>query len=526
MSQYERNKRLIQQKREELAKSNIAMQRFEEQKGKLLASGRPPPSANAPVELTSSQSAQLKSKVFLSHGLEEQAKQQTPEGYVFGGIHQEKVPIQGPLRPGETQKYATRYIATYYPEVKEVWASKSLFGPQVTRPASEAEKQALYKRMIAGEDVSQSAEQRALTGLGIATTTAVGVTVPIAGATGLGFVVGGEGVKRAITGKDLTVEEAVALAGVGELSAVTALSVRQSLQPRFQAKIDASFQKAVENQQLYKPSLTEKLYMRSFGAKVPRLAQEVVGAGESPPVSFKMLQKGKLGAEEEAYFWGSPTPRSSEVYVAKVGGSRAKTWAGEQLIKRVSGGLSYSLIQREIQKPLSRELPYIPKEPALTEAVDVSAQGAKAASLLGITLASAIQKPKILQRALQRGELQKRSELSQRLVQSQELSQVQQQAQRQKTALVQTQSLAQILKTQQKPFTPSPLTPRTDMSRINNALARFGGGSGGEGSKYRKSYRWFFRKHPIATPAQNLAFQLGITTKRAPRHKRKRSKGR
>ena len=462
--------------------------------------------------------------------VEIEARANTPEGYTFVGIRQEKAPLVGPIQEGKERPTTSRFVAIYAPEAKEVWASKSYFGPQVTRKATESEKQELTRRYLAGENTYQSLEQRALTGFGLATTTAVGITIPLAGATGLGFVAGGEGVKRIITGKGLTLEEAISLAGIGELSAITALSVRQTLQPRAQARLDTSYRKAIENQELYQPSFSDRLLMKATGARPTRLAQEVVGAGESPPVSFKMLQKGNLGAEAESYFWDNPTPRSSQVYAAKVGSSRAKMWVGEHLIRRVSGGLSYAQIQREIEKPLDRELPFIPKEPLLTKALDVGARGVSSSSILALSATIrtvAVQKPRTLQRTLQRQQLRQRSNTVQSLVQSQELSQTQQQSLRQRTAIIQTQSLSQALKTQQKPINFAPLLPKANFRKLSPPIPRLGSGGGGRGSGLFKINRWFYKKHPVATLEQNLRNVLGSGGKSVKsKSSRKKKRGR
>lgn len=415
-------------------------------------------------------------------------------------------------------------------ESRQVEVPTQLFGPKVSyyNPATGVMTEQLTSRQgekvfvevkpataqeIWGGKASLSPHtQSAVSGLGLSTVVATGVALPVVGATGIAAVGVGEGVKRGLTGKDLTLEEAISVAGIGELTAVTALSMRQALQPKIQTKIDASYRKAIESQKLYKPSLAERLYMKMAGVKPTRLASELVGAGESPPISFKMLQKGTVSADQEAYFWDSPTPRSSEVYVAKVIGSRAKMWAGERLINRVSGGLSYALIQQEITQKVEPKLPYIPREPEIrnvqTPSIKpfipiITTSPKTSTTQRSLTLA----KPKSVQR-LQQALKQKQSQKS---ASAQVFSQTQsvEQSQRAKHTTALTSALAQPQKTAQRTQTVNQLIAKTTDRKLYPSIPNLGSGGQAKRSSGFNLGKWHFKRHPVATFDQNLRSILG-----------------
>ena len=424
------------------------------------AEGAPPP---LPAQLSQQQQAQA------------QAAAQTPQGMQLTGVKPYYNPVPSTYW-GLNRPTPTGYMATYAPKPasRTLANPASYFGPQKVNLNLSWDINA-----EAPPNADYSAQNRAVTGFGLATTTAVGVGIPLAGATGLGFVGGGEAIKYGTTGQHLTVEEAVGLASVGESVYAATMLTRSALQPRVQAKIDASYRAAVENQQLYRPTLMEKIMMGATGATSPHLAQEIVAAGEAPPLSFKMLQQGAISADEEAYFWDNPTPKSSEVYATKTGSANVKTWIGEHLIKSVSGGLSYSLIQQDLQKPklLERKLPYIPSAPEITGAVDVQPIG-MTSSGLALEVMAPKQQTRLTQLSIQRSSLVQESTQAYSL--AEELAEVQQQ----RTSLIPIemmmtrQTQVQVQKTQQGNIFSWPSTP----TMLNPPY--FGGGSQGRESPF------------------------------------------
>ncbi len=429
-----------------------------------------------------------------------QAITSTPQGYQLKSVK----PQLSPYPSGHVGvKPVKEYVATYTPVQKEV--PTSAFGPKVSyyNPSTGVMTEQVVTRK--GEKIFVTADlsggppsphtRMALTGFGLATTTSVGVAIPIVGAGGLGAVGVGEGIKRVTTGKDLTVEEAVSLAGIGELGTAGLLSARSALYPRVQRSVDASYRIAVENQQLFKPSLVQKVGMRFTGVKPSGLASELVGAGESPPLSFRMLQQGRLNAIEEDYFWSNPTPRSSEVYAARVAGSRAKMWAGEQLIRRVSGGLSYSLIQRELEHPLERKIPFTPE---ITRAISVRPEGAKALLFSSYAVGTTTQ-PKLLQRTMQRQKLIRKSDTA--LVQAQTLDLDQSQALRQEQKQIQglVQQQRQMQTQTQKQKLDTQLVPNIPTTVTYPKLTGFPRGGGSDFGGFSRGLRGGWRKtrHPV-----------------------------
>lgn len=344
---------------------------------------------------------------------------------------------------------------TFTPVAKEV--PTSLFGPKTeyydpktgvfTEELTTRQGEKIYVAVnpkAEGPKTASPHEQAAQTGLGLVSVVAVGAAVPVAGAVGLGAVGTAEAVKLGIVGEHLTPSEAISAAGIGELAAIGAMAGAQALKPRVERSLEASYRESVENTQLWKPSLTQKVGIKVTGAQPPRLAQEIVGAGEAPPVSFAMLQKGTISSQEEAYFWDMPTPKSSEVYVARVLGSRAKTWAGEQLIKRVSGGLSYALIQQELTQKVEPEIPFIPEAPSIKKAV--STMPSRASLLLPATALVLFQPLKSLSRQQTRQSLMLKSEHAMLTEKSLAASQTQAQSQVQRQIQQQSQALVQLKK--------------------------------------------------------------------------------
>lgn len=148
----------------------------------------------------------------------------TPEGYE---LYSAKTIVRPPLpdNPATQEKVwtpetpvqkVTEY--TYVPETFQVEANTGLFGPQTTREATPEEAAILKKQAAEGTLVTRTMEEKAALGLS-ATLTGAMVVTSIPAAVGAGALLGGgETVKVGVTGKHLTVEEGVFLAGVGAIS--------------------------------------------------------------------------------------------------------------------------------------------------------------------------------------------------------------------------------------------------------------------------------------------------------------------
>lgn len=280
--------------------------------------------------------------------------------------------------------------------------------------------------------------------------------------------------------------------------------VKASLQPRMQQSVDLSYRKAVESFTKYKPSIAERLYLKSGWAKIPSLATEIVGAGEASPIGFKVYEdmpyaegksvkafQGKY-FDPESYFWDMPTPKTTQLYTTKTYGGRAvgsrvKTWAGEKLIKSVSGGMSYALIQEQLQeirlKPLERNMPYIPSAPSITEVAAPSAQGVQ---MVGTAVFEGL-KPKVSQVQRLSSRQTTMSRLRADLIQASSVIQEQAADQTQALATVQIQGLKQQQKQEQRTqqvqrVVTMPYDPlKTIGAYVPMPKGHGGGGSGGKG---------------------------------------------
>lgn len=134
-------------------------------------------------------------------------------------------------------------------------------------------------------------EQMASSGLGLATVVATGVAIPVAGAGGIVAVGAGEGVKVGVTGEHLTVEEAIGLAGIGELVAIGGMSINaRYVRPRVSNRLTQSYEvhqrlniESLENYGepigVWQPSLTERFLIRVTGAKPSSVAPSTVSMG-------------------------------------------------------------------------------------------------------------------------------------------------------------------------------------------------------------------------------------------------------
>jgi hypothetical protein len=345
-------------------------------------------------------------------GVREPAQAETPMS-LFGPKRSYYNPSTGVL----TEELPTRQGGKIYTQVK---------------PATTAE-------IIAGKAVLSPQTSMALTGLNLVTVMAPAVAIPkvfgVGAAAGVGV---GEAVKYGLTGKHLTVEESIGAAGVGEMVALSVVGVRSSLQSRAQARMDVAYQRAVENQELYKPGVTDKILMKATGVRPSPLAQGIIGAGETPPVSFKMLQQGRISSEAEDYFWNAPTPRAAQLYVR--GYSSSKAWVETTLVKRMHLEGLFTLtvptkLLMETTPKIEPKMPYIPSEPDIaTSGKTILPKGAF--SIAALSALGSLQRTALLQQQKQRIENIQITALRQEQSQIQESIQTQKQVQRENQAII------------------------------------------------------------------------------------------
>lgn len=221
-------------------------------------------------------------------------------------------------------------------------------------------------------------ENRALSGLSLATTTATGIAKPILGVISIAATGGAEIVKRSTTGKDLTVEEALSVASVSQIAGAGALKLAA---PRAQRSINDSYMQSLREGRMWKPSASQKVMMAATGAKPNSLATEIVTAKSSPKeaLSFKNMQENNLAND---YFWGEkPSPKTAELWMRKPDSvnSRVLEWAQNQKVKSVYLEGSFQrqvyptgtrligeFMEPQFEAPYNPQLgtPYIPNMPS------------------------------------------------------------------------------------------------------------------------------------------------------------------
>lgn len=400
---------------------------------------------------------------------------------------------------------------------------------------------ATFPEIVSGKATLTPHQQSALLGMGLTTVVATGVAVPAVGAFAVGGVTVAEIGKVTITGEHLTVPEAISAAGVGEMVGAGALMGARAFQPRVQRGLESSYRQAVEAGELWKPTFAQKISMKVTGAQPPRLAQEIVGAGEPRGVSLAMLKKGETLSIEEAYFWEYPTPRSAQVYLRSPE-PRVKAWAVGTLVRRVYiEGLFTTTLRTglitETEKVVKPEMPYIPKEPYITRAESVTPLPISFTAL-GIMQATRTRTVQIT-RKMQRQALMQESKQAVAVSQVLGTAQTQRQAQQQRQMLGLTQT--QVQKQAQRQILGTPVTTPTVTVPKTFIPAWFrAGGEAGTRSFERLFGRFYPRTHKIKTWEQQLkTFGLGgkipkslsklgkmevpsFTTKRKRRRKKKR----
>ena len=265
-----------------------------------------------------------------------------PKGYEIATV---KETVKTTQLSGAAPKTTKSLQFVLMPEITEVWVGKSYFGPQFTRPPTPAEKANLKARYLAGENIFQSGEERAMTGLGLALIpvpiitaptllTALKFAVPAASAVGIG-----EAYKVSTTGKHLTVGEAVGLAGITELgvSLVTGIVQSGPIRGRVQSKIDAAYEQQFKlNEAIlmdkpmpqniegmtglspWSPTIGQKIAMKITGAavKVPAISVNVVRVPNAD-VPFNMAGFQRMQTAEDLFdFSFSPKGGLVTQYVA------------------------------------------------------------------------------------------------------------------------------------------------------------------------------------------------------------------
>lgn len=450
-----------------------------------------------------------------------------PEGQVITGtqiVHTPPMSVQQALHPTGPQMEVTTQPKTYEAPIslfgiKEYeWNPESRVLTEVvyTKQGERVKvptKFASFEDIITGRATLTPHQQSALLGMGLTSVTATGTAIPLLG----GFAVGGATIaevgKFTLTGEHLTVPEAISYAGIGELAGASLIVGARSLQPRVSRSLTVSYRGAVEKGELWSPSFTQKMQMKITGAPTPRLAQEIVGAGEPQGVSFAMLQKGETVRIEEAYFWEFPTPRSAQVYLRSPE-PKVKAWAISTLVKRVQlEGLFTTTLRTgyitETEKPLKATLPYIPKEPYLTTAKAVTPFPTLTVATFGLTKTK--QKQTLKQSF--------RSSLVQESTQLVSTRQIlgSAQAQRQVLGLTQTQITSQA--TKQMLGTPAPTPTLTLPKTAFPYYPRAGGFGEGKGARGLFG-KWFPRTHKVKTWQQQLK-TFGLTGTRKRRRKKR-----
>lgn len=369
-------------------------------------------------------------------------------------------------------------------------------------------KPATVPEVFSGKATISPHTQQAVLGLSLATTTGMGVAVPMVGAFAIGGVTVAEVGKVTITGEHLTVPEAISAAGISEILGVGFMAGARFLRPRVERGLEASYRAAIERGELWKASLLQRISMKITGAQPPRLAQELVGAGEPRGVSFSMLRTGKVNLEE-SYFWDFPTPRTAQVYLRSPE-PHVKAWAVGTLVKRVYlEGLFTTTLRTglitETVKPLKPKMPYIPKEPYITKAAEVTPLPITFTSL-GLMIVPRMKTIQVTKQTTRKSLFQTSRQVE---VISQVLgaSQMQRQAQQQKQilGLKQTQVQTQTQRIIQKQMlgTPAP-TPTVTIPKAAMLYLPRGGGEAGSRIFDRLFGKWFPRKHKVKTWEQML----------------------
>jgi len=280
-----------------------------------------------------------------------------PEGYEVASV---KTVVTGPKPPMTVQQ------ALHPPAVEQVTVTTfkakepeevatSLFGPKVSYydPATGkiteelvtrkgeliyvTRKQATAAEVLSGRAVPSPQEQQAILGLSLASTAATGVAVPKLGAFALGGLGVAETAKVGITGKHLTVEEAVVAAGVSQLVGYGVMSL-------------APYAKTAYSKLVGKLSPERAMYQRVVLSQMESKA----------PVGTKSwTEKIMMKVSPERALYGrvvkETLPSTNKIKDVFFGSGGGKQWVQQQVL------LKQAPIQKAPMKPFT-----IAKEPVFT----------------------------------------------------------------------------------------------------------------------------------------------------------------
>lgn len=222
------------------------------------------------------------------------------------------------------------------------------------------------------------AENRSLTGLTLATSAALPLTASgvRAGAflAGTGFAGVGvaEATKYVATGQHLTTEEAINAFAIGEAVGIGAKVLNTKvIQPKVSQQLSRSYEKTLESNELWNPSLREEALMKITGAKPNSPVLQAKASNilsDSYKAQFDLNESilmnkplpenvaGRAGLEP----W-TPTAKESEIMA--ITGAKPKVPAPSINVARVTPGESYTLtgLQRQFTADDMFDFSFTPK---------------------------------------------------------------------------------------------------------------------------------------------------------------------
>jgi hypothetical protein len=216
-----------------------------------------------------------------------------PEGYEIADI-KEKTIVTERSKGGEVTTEKTLDVILM-PKF-QMQTNVSYFGVQSYREPTAEEKEKIRQQYLAGELQVTTFEQKALTGLGLATVAAGGIITPMAGASSIAALGVAETGKVLLTGQHLTVEEAVLVAGGAQMVYFTATSpfVKQSF-GKLKSKVfpeRTMYDRVVKSAQPQKTPIGSKSWVEKIVAKVSperALYNRAIKPRSVPSDSFKAV---------------------------------------------------------------------------------------------------------------------------------------------------------------------------------------------------------------------------------------------
>lgn len=175
------------------------------------------------------------------------------------------------------------------------------------------------------------AENRALTGLTLATSVAIplapfraGITLaaaksasfvaPITG--GVVFTGGAEAYKYITTGEHLSAEEAINIFGLGEVVGLGLQAFNAKVvAPRVQRGLSKSFEKTLGIDEMWKPSVTEQIKMKVTGAKpnAPSLQAKATELLTSKYTANELVNEKTMFGPDDTAYW-KPTDTEQQIF--------------------------------------------------------------------------------------------------------------------------------------------------------------------------------------------------------------------